>query len=245
MKNAVAQASFLTEIFPNLFVGGIQAAANKEYLQESEIKVIINIGNDAPNSFPDLFEYHRLSIRDNPHTDLVFHFPEVFKIIDDNIMASKPVLIHDSFGVSMAPAFCAAYLVSRIPISLKESLEHLKENRPVVNICLGYLTQLMTFEKDTHGGNSIMIIGGDDEVRPDLFEIQATADNLEELKKNALKASGVKLTKSGKKKKEKKKGSLTFKKVEKRDEEVAVEKKKMTRTPWKQRDRKSSCRERV
>ena len=57
----------MDEVFPNIFVGDLMAASNKDILQRVGITHIINLAasESFPNKYPSHFKYLKINVRDN------------------------------------------------------------------------------------------------------------------------------------------------------------------------------------
>ena len=81
-----------TEIVPGLYLGNAYNAANFSTLEYYNIKHIINISTELPNTFPNQFNYLQIRIKDDNQHHIYEYIPE---IIEEN---GKKKKVMDEFG---------------------------------------------------------------------------------------------------------------------------------------------------
>eukprot|EP00943_MAST-04B_sp_MAST-4B-sp1_P007998 g7998.t1 len=160
------------QILPYLYLGSKISASNLELLQEVGITHIINCAKEIPNYFEDYDMdipspneeealnyksklYKRfikyLSLKQDDRMDQLMHkqFPIVIDFIDnareENV--NNKIFVHCQAGISRSATNVIAYLMAREDMSLKEAFLHTKACRHQIGPNLGFMEQLMKYEK--------------------------------------------------------------------------------------------------
>ena len=166
------------QITQYLYIGSKIAASNLNLLQQNGITHIINCAKEIPNYFehynneapwqeelassgdkPGQYNsnvYKRfikyLSLKQDDRMDQLIHkqFPAVIEFIDnareENV--NNKVFVHCQAGISRSATCVIAYLMARENMTLKEAFLHTKECRNQIGPNLGFMEELMKYEKD-------------------------------------------------------------------------------------------------
>jgi hypothetical protein len=125
---------WVSEITPDLFVGGRINRAGWRRLESWDVSVLVNLRIE--------FDDRELGIA--PHTYLwlptidgtpptVEQLAEAAQVIGEAIAAGRKVYVHCAAGVGRAPTAAAAYLVST-GMSPAEAVDLIKQRRPIVQM---------------------------------------------------------------------------------------------------------------
>lgn len=148
----------MAEVYPSVFLGSQDPAADAELLQSHRVTHIINLATGVDDHFPKTFHYLRLQILDLPESDLLTHFEECFKFIEESV--SHPphtVFVHCNAGVSRSATVCIAYIMHKDNIGLVDAFNRVKAIRKCVNPNLGFMQQLQKFERLQCAKNQITV----------------------------------------------------------------------------------------
>uniref|UniRef100_A0A7S4QE25 Protein-tyrosine-phosphatase n=1 Tax=Alexandrium monilatum TaxID=311494 RepID=A0A7S4QE25_9DINO len=144
---AAARPAFDCVLDGRLWVGpAFPAVDHSRDLVGLGISHVVNATQDVPCAFPDLFEYLRVPIADDPEEPVAVHLPEAFEFVRGALDAGGRVYIHCHAGVSRSGTiaiFCVMRLQS---LSLREAYGHVTERRPVVQPNLGFFAALVDAE---------------------------------------------------------------------------------------------------
>ena len=117
-------------VLPELFLGSIGAAYNKESLQKLGITHILTCAMGIKPRFPDDFKYEILNCLDSPNQNVLQYVDQANQFLNEafshNVADQPPknkVLVHCFAGKSRATAFTIAYLMKERKINLKDGLE--------------------------------------------------------------------------------------------------------------------------
>lgn len=124
-----------TEIFPGIYLGSANNAANWETLTEFNIKYIVNVSLEISNYHEGYgITYYRIPIRDNNMESIQGYFKESFEKIDEFKNAKNGnILIHCFMGASRSATIAANYIAKKTETDITDVIDNLKKRRPIVN----------------------------------------------------------------------------------------------------------------
>lgn len=135
------------EILPNLWLGNIGSASNKQALDDHHIKNIVSLAIGTRSLFNDIHYIH-ISLLDHPDEQIIEKIKPILPIVHQLLLDAKPVLIHCMVGASRSVAFLICYCMKYKSWSLNYCLDFIKEKRPLISPNTGYLVQLQNYEKE-------------------------------------------------------------------------------------------------
>ncbi|XP_052570630.1 protein phosphatase Slingshot homolog 3 isoform X1 [Peromyscus californicus insignis] len=142
----MAQQDRASRIFPHLYLGSEWNAANLEELQRNRVSHILNMAREIDNFFPERFTYHNVRVWDEESAQLLPHWKETHRFIEDARAQGTRVLVHCKMGVSRSAATVLAYAMKQYGWGLEQALVHVQELRPIVRPNPGFLRQLQTYQ---------------------------------------------------------------------------------------------------
>eukprot|EP01091_Cochliopodium_minus_P003982 TRINITY_DN1390_c0_g1_i1.p1 TRINITY_DN1390_c0_g1~~TRINITY_DN1390_c0_g1_i1.p1 ORF type:complete len:337 (-),score=86.86 TRINITY_DN1390_c0_g1_i1:56-1066(-) len=141
-----------------LYLGGIENAKSKECIDSLNIKNIVNVTSHYDNQFEETgIKYLRISIQDNTQQNIADHFEMSYNFIKESLEKKENILIHCVAGVSRSASLVLAFLMKYNNTSYKETFEYLRKRRKNIFPNVGFLKQLLLFEKKLFGVNSASI----------------------------------------------------------------------------------------
>jgi len=153
-KSKVGKKIFEVEGF-NLFLGGKKVAKNKSFFQENGITAVVNVTSELENFHTGHgVQYLKIEIQDSHDTNIFCWFSKASQFIDDSIR-SKNVLVHCSEGKSRSPSIVIAYAMTKLKIDLQHAYHLVKQQVPELKINDGFKLQLMNYEMQLTGKNSL------------------------------------------------------------------------------------------
>lgn len=101
----------VSQITPNLYLSGLDAALNRSVVSSRNITLIINASGLESTSYPhpDTVQVLLVPVQDQPHASLSRYFDLVAQRIDGN--HTGKTLVHCTAGRSRSPALVMAYLM--------------------------------------------------------------------------------------------------------------------------------------
>ncbi|KAK3828510.1 MAG: protein-tyrosine phosphatase-like protein [Benniella sp.] len=96
--------------------------------------------------FPDDFTYKVIQVPDLDYINLIQHFPDTFKFIDDAISNGGKVLVHCMAGVSRSATIVTAYMMKHKKMSASDALVAVQSIRPIVDPNDGFVRQLILYD---------------------------------------------------------------------------------------------------
>eukprot|EP01135_Chromosphaera_perkinsii_P003556 Nk52_evm14s248 gene=Nk52_evmTU14s248 len=146
-----------SEVLPQLFIGSIGAAVNKDDLQLARISHILNLchPNDTGGEstlpvkpYENLFTYKVVECPDNPDYPLVRnHFKECFDFINDALKTGTGVLVHCFAGKSRSATVTIGYLIHQKSMTYAKAFRIVQKSRPEIEPNIGFIAQLKAFER--------------------------------------------------------------------------------------------------
>lgn len=141
-----------SEILPKkLYLGGIHSASNEKKFKEYQISAILNCSPGVKNYFEKTLLYKNLDIQDDVKHKIEDLFKEAHEFINDN----KVVLVHCLGGASRSVTIVISYLMKYKGMTLQESYQMLKEKRFIIRPNIGFMRQLLDYEVELYGKESL------------------------------------------------------------------------------------------
>jgi len=133
-----------------MFSGAHEFAQDSTALTRFKVTHILNVSDEVENTFPDRFQYQRISVKDMPNVKLEQFFPDAFEFIAKARAAGGCVLVHCYYGASRSASFIIAYLMKSERMRYREALAYLKMLRSDVSPNDGFEKQLLEYEQTLH-----------------------------------------------------------------------------------------------
>lgn len=137
-----------THIIDNIFVGNARNAASKSILTENNIKMIVNVTEDIPIFYPDVYTYHQIKIEDN-NKDSIKNFLEksYLEIKKFQEESDQNILIHCFMGASRSVSILIYYILKEMKnkketIDIDETIKFIKDKRSIINPTLKLISDI-------------------------------------------------------------------------------------------------------
>uniref|UniRef100_A0A7M4FVY2 Dual specificity protein phosphatase n=1 Tax=Crocodylus porosus TaxID=8502 RepID=A0A7M4FVY2_CROPO len=139
----------VNEVWPNLFVGDVYTARDKDQLQQMGISNIVNAAagrfhiNTGAKFYRDLpVDYYGVEADDDPNFDLSIYFYPVARYIRAALKSPRgKVLVHCAMGISRSATLVLAFLMICESLSLVDAIQTVREHRAICPNS-GFLRQL-------------------------------------------------------------------------------------------------------
>lgn len=173
-RPAPAALSGLCPVTENLYLSNVRAAEDSYQLIQCNITCIINV-SESQSRTPPLpgVEYFHIPVPDSPLAPLSEHFDEVADKIQLRAAHGGRTLVHCNAGVSRSATLCMAYLVKHRDVSLLEAHRWVKTCRPLVRPNKGFWQQLIRYEMELRGSNSVSMVSSSMGDIPNIYEEEA------------------------------------------------------------------------
>ena len=150
MNNNIVEPANL--IIPGLWLGNIEAAKNREFMKNNNIKLIINCSNDIPNYFNNYINTIRVpvddSLMDKDFVIMSKYIPTIIEIIYDNLYRGNSVLVHCYAGMQRSACIVCAFLMYYFHINTYEAVIYIKSKRNIAfTPYINFLKSLIIFQK--------------------------------------------------------------------------------------------------
>ncbi|KXS18967.1 phosphatases II [Gonapodya prolifera JEL478] len=143
------------QVVPNVFIGSVLAANDRELLRLAGITHILNLTGPVsatdptpryPDAFPGEFQYDNICLPDEVDQLIRPHFERAHAFIDRALKGGGRVLVHCEAGISRSAAFLASWLMRRRGMVLRQSLAVIKAVKPDIGPNAGFFAQLYNYE---------------------------------------------------------------------------------------------------
>jgi hypothetical protein len=213
-------ADCISEVIPGfLFIGGCNAPQNRAFFTDRGVMYALQTGEDCAKAPTN--KYMQVKVADTMTEDLARYWDSTTDFLREAKSEGVGVLVYDFSGVSRAPAFVLAYLMSEEKLLLREGLAIVKQARKWVNPNMHFMELLSDLEMLRFGVRSVVVVHDDREkahlVFPENVELpSAVPEKKEDSSSSSSSGSSdekkkKKKKKKKEKKKEKQKGTLRFK----------------------------------
>jgi len=147
----------LSEIIAGfLWLGSCKDAKNRRQLVELGITHIFNCALEWKPRSTTAFVYKCGAILDLQTQDLSLFLAEGFEFLDEVKRSKGRVFVHCVAGKSRSAALTIAYLMRTEKTTLKQAFYHVKSRRSLIMPNDGFMRQLLDFELQLYGYNSMI-----------------------------------------------------------------------------------------
>jgi len=138
------------EILSHLYLGNEGVAKCRSALDNNFITRILNVTSHLPNYFEqEGLLYKKIPVEDRVDVDMMQHLEGALQFIEETRLRGEKILVHCHAGRSRSATVILAYLVKFYNYSLFGALEFLQQCKPDVDPNLGFMRQLLAYEKST------------------------------------------------------------------------------------------------
>ncbi|XP_061584834.1 dual specificity protein phosphatase 18-like [Cololabis saira] len=167
--------SGLCRVTDSLYLSNARAANDPCQVTAHGITCIINVsetGSSCPPP-PGVEEYVHIPVPDSPLSPLRDHFDAVADKISVTAERGGRTLVHCNAGVSRSAALCMAFLLKHRGATLLQAHGRVKACRPMARPNPGFWRQLIEYEKERCGCNSVRMVASPIGEIPDIYEEEA------------------------------------------------------------------------
>ncbi|XP_068605130.1 dual specificity protein phosphatase 22-B [Brachionichthys hirsutus] len=135
----------INKVLPDLYLGNIRDARDREQLARNNITHILSIYDSASPSLQEM-TYLCISAADIPTQDLTKHFKKSITFMHESRLKREGCLVHCLAGVSRSVTLVVAYIMTATGLGWEEALAAVKVVRPCAGPNLGFQQQLQDFQ---------------------------------------------------------------------------------------------------
>ncbi|XP_041643801.1 dual specificity protein phosphatase 18 [Cheilinus undulatus] len=167
--------SGLCRVTDHLYLSNGRAANDSSQVSRFNITCIVNATETRSSCPPPpgVEEYIHIPVSDSPVAPLFEQFDGVADKIQQTAESGGRTLVHCNAGVSRSAALCMAYLMKHTGVTLLEAHRWMKTCRPMVRPNNGFWKQLIKYELELRGCNSVRIVSSSMGEIPDIYEEEA------------------------------------------------------------------------
>lgn len=174
LSSGVPGLSGLCRITDHLYLCNGKAANDPSLVSRCNITCIVNVTETRSSCPPPgVEEYIHIPLSDSPVSPLCEHFDSVADKIEQTAERGGRTLVHCNAGVSRSAALCMAYLMKHHGVTLLEAHSWVKSCRPIVRPNNGFWKQLLRFEMELRGCNTVHMVHSSIGEIPDIYEEEA------------------------------------------------------------------------
>lgn len=156
--------STLHPIVPGLYLTALTGLQMK-VLEAASVSVIINATHDMPlATIPGLLTY-RVPVDDDTRAKIDVYFDDVADLLEATRRRETASVVHCVAGVSRSSTLVLAYLVKYTDMDLHAAFAHTRAIRTVVRPNMGFMAQLVEYERKVRGSASVKMITVTDKAR--------------------------------------------------------------------------------
>jgi protein-tyrosine phosphatase len=139
-----------------LYLGSGENASDLVLLKQLGVTHILNVTTEKqiPNHFPDEFVYKRIAINDKKETPIDSHFEDAHDFVTKGHQENGVVFVHCTFGVSRSATVVISFIMKTYSLGLSDALDIVKTSRPIIKPNLGFMKQLVQYERNLLGKRS-------------------------------------------------------------------------------------------
>lgn len=150
--------SGLSQITSSLYISNGVAANNKLMLSSNHITTVINVSVEVANTVYEDIHYMQVPVADTPTSHLCDFFDPIADHIHSVELKQGRTLLHCAAGVSRSAALCLAYLMKYHAMSLLDAHMWTKSCRPIIPANNGFWEQLIHYEFQLFGKNTMHMV---------------------------------------------------------------------------------------
>uniref|UniRef100_A0ABI7ZDG5 Tyrosine-protein phosphatase domain-containing protein n=1 Tax=Felis catus TaxID=9685 RepID=A0ABI7ZDG5_FELCA len=153
--------SGLSQITSSLYISNGVAANNKLMVSSNRITTVINVPVEVVNTLYEDIQYVQVPVADAPISRLCDFFDTTADHIHSVAMKQ---------GRTRSAALCLAYLMKYHAMSLLDAHTWTKSCRPIIRPNNGFWEQLIHYEFQLFGKNSVHMVSSPLGVIPDIYQ---------------------------------------------------------------------------
>lgn len=162
--------SGLSQITRSLYLSNGVAANDKRLLSGSHITSVVNVSVEVVSTLYEDIQYVQVPVADTPTSPLCDFFDPIADHIHRVERQRGRTLLHCAAGVSRSAALCLAYLMKYHAMSLLDAHSWTKACRPIVRPNRGFWEQLVRYEFQLFGRNTVRMVSSPVGRIPDIYE---------------------------------------------------------------------------
>ena len=121
------------KILNNIYLSNYEDSINNQYINDNNIKVIINCSKNLPFINNNNIIKIRISINDDlskqSNIDLFKYLNHITTIMNKYTKQNYNILVHCYAGIQRSPSIIAAYLIRYYNFSMYEAINYIKQKK--------------------------------------------------------------------------------------------------------------------
>jgi len=143
----------MTKVHSNLYIGNEENSNDEHLLNSKGITHILSlIGHQSSIG---KVERKQCPMHDKGRSDIKRVLDEVYEFMESGQKDNNNLLVHCRLGQNRSAVVVIAFLIKKFKITLHRAHRDLKALRPLVQVNVDYAKQLLDFEREYLGNNSL------------------------------------------------------------------------------------------
>lgn len=145
-----------SEVFPFLYLGAKDDLSESK-IKKSKITHVLNATKDLEK--PTIIEkenFLRIPVLDSQCETILTFLEECVDYIDQRRIKNEKVLVHCVAGISRSATISIAYTMKHLKMNVDRAYEYVKRCRPEISPNLGFMGQLLEYQKKLEGESEII-----------------------------------------------------------------------------------------
>jgi len=117
----------------------------------------LNVAKECDNYHPKDFKYMKIELEDWEHQRVNHHLEDAFNFVETIRNQGGKCLVHCFGGVSRSPTVTIAYCMKFKKWNLRNSYDHVKNSRDIIQPNEGFIKQLIELERELYGEASVKV----------------------------------------------------------------------------------------
>ena len=136
----------MNQIEENLYLGNLEAARDRDLLQEKGITHVLSILDTFRymERFEG-FEYMQIEMPDFPNANILQHVPQALSFISNSLKQGK-ILVHCAAGVSRSASIVIAYIMVKNEYNFNTAKDFVKSKRSCIWPNPGFQRQISSIK---------------------------------------------------------------------------------------------------
>ncbi|RZB41339.1 DSPc domain containing protein [Asbolus verrucosus] len=149
----------VSELTENLILSSA-SSVNSNVLDALNIACVVNVAPELPDTplHRNDVIYHKIAILDSGNSRIYPCFDEAADLIQKVANSGGKTLVYCVAGVSRSASICLAYLMKHQGLTLLDAYNYVKLRRPKIKPNCGFFKQLIEYEKQIFGTNTVKMI---------------------------------------------------------------------------------------
>lgn len=120
------------KVHPYIWIGSEQTAVSSDFIQDNNIKLIVNCTREVPSYFAESIETVRIPLDDHPASAPIMYGAarDVTRRMKEYIDKGSTVLVHCAAGISRSSSIVACYMILHEGYTMQTAMDAIQTKKP-------------------------------------------------------------------------------------------------------------------